>query len=368
MVERQHKMTNIILCMIVKNEAHVIERCLESVKPLITHWIISDTGSTDGTQEKIKEYLKDVPGILIETPWKDFGYNRTKVMEEGRSFFKELDHSNSYFLIIDADDTIQINSKEFKLTDDLYDLKIEDGDTIYNRPHLLKLSVPFYFKDVIHEYIDADVTFSSDSLFSLIYKRIGGGSRSNNPEKYLKDVEILKQELLKDPTNSRYMFYLGQSCKDAGLLEEALITFDKRSKMEGWDEETWIALYEAAQLAVTLDFSLSEIFQRYLHIFEVRPTRAEPLYELARFCRLREKFHLAFLFAAAALQVPIPTNDQLFIDIAMYKWKILDEYAISAYWCGFKEISLKSNQKLLDDGFLPENEIARIKDNLQFSL
>lgn len=41
----------VCLCMIVKNEAPVIRRCLDSVRPLITNWVIVDTGSTDGTQD-----------------------------------------------------------------------------------------------------------------------------------------------------------------------------------------------------------------------------------------------------------------------------------------------------------------------------
>ena len=44
-----HK-TRICLNMIVKNEAHVIRRCLDSVRPHITHWVIVDTGSTDRTR------------------------------------------------------------------------------------------------------------------------------------------------------------------------------------------------------------------------------------------------------------------------------------------------------------------------------
>ena len=44
----------ISLCMIVKNESHIIHECLESVYKHIDYWVISDTGSTDNTQKIIK--------------------------------------------------------------------------------------------------------------------------------------------------------------------------------------------------------------------------------------------------------------------------------------------------------------------------
>src|ERR1700722_13597203 len=72
--------SQICLNMIVKNESHVIERCLASVKGIIDYWVIVDTGSTDGTQEIITNYLKDIPGELIERPWKNFGFNRTEAL------------------------------------------------------------------------------------------------------------------------------------------------------------------------------------------------------------------------------------------------------------------------------------------------
>jgi glycosyltransferase involved in cell wall biosynthesis len=43
--------------MIVKNEAKAIRRCLDSVLPHIHSWVIMDTGSTDGTQNIIREHL-----------------------------------------------------------------------------------------------------------------------------------------------------------------------------------------------------------------------------------------------------------------------------------------------------------------------
>ena len=49
----------IVLCMIVKNQEDVLARCLESVRPLLSAWIICDTGSTDRTREIAREVLAD---------------------------------------------------------------------------------------------------------------------------------------------------------------------------------------------------------------------------------------------------------------------------------------------------------------------
>jgi glycosyltransferase involved in cell wall biosynthesis len=57
-------MPTIGLCMIVRDEAHVVERCLDSVRPLIDGAVIVDTGSRDGTPEIVRAYLvrHGIPG------------------------------------------------------------------------------------------------------------------------------------------------------------------------------------------------------------------------------------------------------------------------------------------------------------------
>src|SRR5215475_2536808 len=77
----------ICLSMIVKNESAVIERCLRSVKPFVHAWAVSDTGSSDGTQEIVRRVMDDMletdagftwgaldaPGYLVE-----FVYGKTR--------------------------------------------------------------------------------------------------------------------------------------------------------------------------------------------------------------------------------------------------------------------------------------------------
>ena len=68
-------MVSLCLSMIVKNEEHLIRKCLESVKPHIDYWIIGiDVDSTDATEEIINEVLSDIPGELHHDEWKGFGY------------------------------------------------------------------------------------------------------------------------------------------------------------------------------------------------------------------------------------------------------------------------------------------------------
>lgn len=85
--------------MIVRNECRVIERCLDSIKGFIDHWVIVDTGSTDGTQQLIRQCLRDIPGDLIERPWVNFGYNRTEALEFARG-------KSDYVFVIDADEVL----------------------------------------------------------------------------------------------------------------------------------------------------------------------------------------------------------------------------------------------------------------------
>ena len=79
--------SSICLNMIVRDEAHVISRCIKAARPHINSYCIVDTGSTDRTKEIVKELLADIPGDIHDRPWINFGHNRTEALQlaQGKS-------------------------------------------------------------------------------------------------------------------------------------------------------------------------------------------------------------------------------------------------------------------------------------------
>src|SRR6056297_554124 len=93
--------TEICRVMIVRDEGHVIDRCLDSVRPLITQWAIVDTGSSDDTPARIEAALGDLSGELFHRPWVDFGHNRSEALSLAAN-------QGDWLLLIDADEELVI--------------------------------------------------------------------------------------------------------------------------------------------------------------------------------------------------------------------------------------------------------------------
>jgi tetratricopeptide (TPR) repeat protein len=173
--------------------------------------------------------------------------------------------------------------------------------------------------------------------------------------------------LLKEPDNARYIFYLAQSFNAAGEYEKAIEIYDRRADMGGWGEEVFWAQLAAARLAVRLERPLTETMDRYQRAHESRPSRAEPLGELARLCRLNgQSWERAYAFArqAAALRFP---HDSHFVEFGWYDWQALDELAVSAFWVGEYDESKRCCERLLRGGKLPPQERERVSRNLEAS-
>lgn len=351
---------SICLSMIVKNETPVIARCLNSLRPLIDHWIVVDTGSSDGTQDLVRSTLADVPGSLHERPWVDFAHNRNQALELAAAH-------GDYLFVIDADETLEWPDG-YALPDlgaDAYSLQMHYHELIYRRVCLIRAERGWRYRGVLHEYLDSGPGASILPLDGPIVRIRPEGARSRNPRKFHEDAALLEKALQSEPDNARYRFYLAQSYRDAGETELALQHYRRRREMGGWEEEVWYSALQMAVMLERLQAPATEVAQAYLAAYQLRPSRAETLVELARYHRLRQEFALALVYARAAALIPMPA-DQLFIDAASYQWRALDELAVAAWWCGALAEGAAAQDKLVREQQFPEAERARVEANTGF--
>lgn len=197
--------------MIVKNEAHVICRCLDSVRPYISTWVIVDTGSTDGTQDLVRAHFADIPGRLVERPWRDFGTNRSEAVALARG-------NADYILVMDADHVFAAPpGYRFETLDaDAYYITHRYAGVDYGIAVLLADPIAWRYEGVLHEYVTADVPHRIVPLTGPWIDVFHEGARSRDPQTYARDAAVLEAALAREPGNTRYAFYLAQSLKDAG--------------------------------------------------------------------------------------------------------------------------------------------------------
>ena len=366
---------DVCLTMIVKDEAAVIARCIASVKPIITRWCILDTGSTDETEVKAREAMGVLPGEYHHVPWRGFGASRTEAFELARINAKP----DEYALVIDADDVLTYpNGQTPDLRKhpggaDAYLLPVNLNALRYERPHLFRLDKPWRYEGVLHEYATCEGSPIITRIEGIAYECHRDGARSTSADtgkgKYERDALTLMRALQDEPLNARYVFYAAQSWRDAEDDERALKLYQRRAAMAGFEEEVFVSLLEIGRASERLGRAEPEIWAAYLAAYARRPTRgAEPLCELARFCRLKERHEMAWMFASTGIHVPYPSADRLFISSEIYSWRMQDEYAMAAYYTGRKEISAQINEALLANEDLPQDQRPRIENNLSWAL
>ncbi|MFF3612093.1 glycosyltransferase [Streptomyces sp. NPDC002580] len=346
----------ICLCMIVKNESAVIERCIASVRDLVDTWVISDTGSTDGTQDLIRKAFDGIPGELHEDAWVNFGVNRTLNIERARG-------KADYLLLIDADMTIRQEGPLPPLTSASYMIP-HAGSLAYRIKRLVRGDVRWRYEGATHEYLTADVEHEQENLDALVVEHFAdGGSRH---DKFERDMTLLSAEIERDPTDARSTFYLAQTMRDMGRGEEAIALYERRAEMGGWGEEVYYALLQAGILKDECG-DWPGAMDTLSRAWEARPQRLEACFELVSRLRKRGNYRAGHAIACAGINRVEP-DDILFTHPWVYTWGLLFEYSVVSYWAGDSQGSLEACDRLLDIPELPEAYRLQTVRNREFAV
>ena len=341
--------TRIILCMIVKNEAKVLRRCLETALPVISAACLCDTGSSDGTRALAESMLTaaGIPSTMPEQPWVNFGANRTQAFVATRELARQLqwDLDSTYALFLDADMLLNVDPSfnADELVEGGYLLLQQDGSIQYDNLRLARLSHDWRSVGVTHEYWTADGVGTLERLPTLTIIHLGDGGAKEN--KFTRDIQLLEAEL-GGAQNLRTLFYLARSYEDTGRFQDARRLYEWRAAGGGWDEEAWYAAYRLGMCSIQLD-DWDKAVVELLNAWARRPQRAEPLYQLAHAARLRGESHLAMLMAERALRIPLPETERLFVEPTAYNYGPLEEISISAFYTGERERGIAATEVLL---------------------
>lgn len=194
------------------------------------------------------------------------------------------------------------------------------------------------------------------------------GSEEGLDDEAPRDPKELEEALARDPNDAHVRFLLARAYRDLGQLEEAHAAYKARAAMEqGSEEERFVAHLEAGRISIRLEAPEPVVVGELLGAHLFRPRRAEPLYELARYHRLRMNFATATLFAKAGVQTP-RSRDQLAVAESIYSWQLLDELGTSAYFVGDHACAKRSWETVLSRAqsglLIPPDDLQRIRDSL----
>jgi len=380
------KQSTICLNMIVKNEKDVILRCLQSVYPYIDYWVIVDTGSTDGTQEIIKDFFKngqvqdqngktikrDIPGELHERPWVNFSHNRNEALKlaEGKA---------DYVAIIDADE-VWASGPQFTFPRDLdsdgYYITTIFGALKYERVQLFKADGTWGWFGPCHEYpnlIDSKLGERKATvgyIQNLYNLPKTDGSRSKDKFKFKRDALLFEQHMIDNPEASdlsRSVFYCAQSYKDYKDHEMAFKLYKQRVDMaDGYPEEIYLSLVEMGNMTLLMGKPFHDAMQYYLKAYQYRPQRIEAIYQLIIGWRMDKLYYPAYALVKEAVNMPV-CNDRLFMRRDVLDFRIFEELLLCSYFCKDYAVTIKAMDILIKNfGTYRDNKehVNRIMTNI----
>ena len=226
-------MPTISLCMIVRNEEDVLDRCLRSVSDLVDEIILVDTGSTDRTKEIAAAYTEK----LYEFSWiDDFAAARN---------FSFSQATCDYCMWLDADDILaEPDRQKFAVLKagltpavDVVMLRYntgfdESGNVTfsYYRERLVKNRVGMRWKGAVHEIIDTHG--------SRIYSDCAVTHRKLHPSDPDRNLRIFETLLQKgEALDPRQQFYYARELYYHGRYTDALTVLERfLDDGQGWLE------------------------------------------------------------------------------------------------------------------------------------
>jgi len=387
-------MNKLALNIICKDEAHVILRMLNTIKGIADLIVVTDTGSTDGTQDVIKRFGSEcgIPTYVFERPFDNFENSRNHAMDKLKEVATELqwDHNTTYGFWVDCDEVLEVDSNFNKrnLSKDLYMFNTRIGAMKYTRNEMWRISKKFRWWGPCHEFIVCDENVTSDIAQGLSVNVFmdGGSWKSDVSEKYKKHSQLLEHYIDYKDRSSRWVFYTAQSYHDSATTKNkdenaerarrAIKYYRERiSRNDGYEEERYYSQLRIGTLSKNIEEPWSTTQMELLKAYSMDPLRGESIKVIIDHYQQMGEWALSYMYSKFAKvnfhnSNPYPKR-LLFIDESLYAWRFLEIHATSCYYTGRKHEAKETFAELTNiisnrPELFTDNDKQRIMNNANF--
>jgi len=360
----------------VKNEADVIIPTLQPfIDAGITSYLVYDTGSTDKTPEIIRKHFDShnlQHAYIIEEPFIDFATSRNRALDLAEQIFV----NNTFLIMLDAEwythnveelinfCKIHQNYIHPDCTGSCYLIRLFTVDDAINNyvPRLIRSGCNVRYSGAVHESIlEAASAVVPHSVYFEYKPQQYGQEKSK--ARCIRDYALLKKSLENDPTNTRTLFYLAQTCQFMDDWEQAIYYYQQRLNSGLLSEEQYLAAYRigcaiehiiSVSNGEKINYTEEDALNYYLQAYNMFPYRVEPLFRIACYYIRHKQHAIAYLFAIRAVQLPYPLNNALFVENNIYNYLRYDILGQCALYAGEYTIGKTAVLKALE--IQPHNE------------
>jgi len=341
------RLGQVMLVLMEKNESKIIERMLESIVESIDTFCILDTGSSDGTEQIMWDFLvtkHKKQGAIYKTDWYDFGTNRTITVQLANRC------QSDWFLLMDADYRLVQTNPAIPWKSQLPPLATAPawlllkttGDLDYARPHLVRGDVLWCYICRTHEYLSrsdhdkSTVNFHQQNFDALKIDHVGDGQ--SKADKMGRDVVLLLCDLLDNPKSERAFFYLSNTLRSIKMNDWALRSYKKAMNNCGWNEEQMCSSKGSLECMFAMpNVSFERMLVMALHGMTQNPERLEiPSLFLRKIRTTKEWWpkysHLTSSLAAFFTHNVYPGHQKLFIERPEHDFGFWQETSICSFY------------------------------------
>jgi len=288
----------------VLNEQDTIAGCVESAAAAgCVAVLLLDTGCEDETISRA-EYAAKLAGIDIyhrAHKWAGFADARNALLDGSREL-----HPNGYSLFLDADERVTGKLPNYYGAEGYYLCRLLAGDWENWGIKLVSNAAPWRFEGAVHEVpvcLSAHTTtkLPGVEIVNLNNGRSGNMDEEEIRERYRRESMHFRDQLDRNPYDTRAAYYYAQSLMDGGMLYLASCAFERRLSLAGgFEEERYLSALYCGQLRARMGQSRERVESMLTLAMEMRPHRNEARVALCQYLYGLGEFERVLMLASVA--------------------------------------------------------------------